>query len=85
MPVRKFRSVSDMPEPPRRIPGDPALYKAIAGVWAFGRAGNPRRFPPGLHKYRSIEDMNRAQDSQLAAHVEALRHRQQAAMKQPSD
>ena len=75
MPVRRFRSIEDMPGSPRRVPGDPALYKAMAGVWAFGRAGNPRRFPPGLYKYRSIEDMNRAQDEQLAEHVGALRRR----------
>jgi hypothetical protein len=72
MPVQKFRSVADMPDPPRRLPGDPALYKAIAGVWKFGRRANPRRFPPGVYKYRSIEEMSRAQEQWLSEHVQAL-------------
>lgn len=72
MPVQKFRSIADMPDPPRRLPGDPTLYQAMAGVLKFGRRANPRRFPPGVHKYHSIEEMNRAQDQWLADHVEAL-------------
>ncbi len=72
MPVRKFRSIADMPDPPRRLPGDPALYRAIATVWGFGRRANPRRFPPGVHKYRSIEEMTRARDEWEAEHVAAL-------------
>jgi hypothetical protein len=72
MPVQKFRSIADMPDPPRRLPGDPALYRAIASAWAFGRRANPRRFPPGVHKYRSIEEMTLARDRWEAEHVEAL-------------
>ena len=72
MPVYKFRSIEDMSAPPRRTPGDPELYQAIANVWHFGRRTNPRRFPPGVRKYRSIEEMNRAQEQWLAEHVEAL-------------
>ncbi len=76
LPVYKFRSIEDMPEPPRRLPGDPALYKAIAGVWEFGRRTNPRRFPPGVQKYRSIQEMDRAQEQWLAEHIaELLRQR----------
>jgi len=73
MPVQKFRSIADMPDPPRRQPGDPALYKAIATVWESSRRANPRRFPPGVYKFRSIEEMNRAQEQWLAEHVAALR------------
>ena len=75
MPVQKFRSVADMPDPPRRLPGDPALYRAIAGIWEFGRRANPRRFPPGVRKFRSVEDMSRAQEQSQAEHIEALRER----------
>jgi hypothetical protein len=72
MPVQKFRSIADMPDPPRRLPGDPALYRAIASVWTFGRRANPRRFPPGVHKYHSIEEMSRARDEWETEHVAAL-------------
>ena len=72
MPVRKFRSVQEMNQPVWRQPGDPMLYRAIAGVWELARRTNPRRFPPGVHKYRSIEEMTRARDEWEAEHVEAL-------------
>ena len=73
MPVRKFRSVEEMPGPARYLPGDPALFRAIAGVWTFGARANPRRFPPGVHRYHSIDEMNRAQERWDAEHVAQLR------------
>jgi len=45
-----------------RQPGDPALYVAIAAVWTAGRRLLPRRFPPGVHRYRSVEAMEAAAD-----------------------
>ena len=68
MPVRKFRSVEDM-KPTWRKPGDPMLYRAIASVWELARRTNPRRFPRGVYRYRSIEEMDRARDSSLAEHL----------------
>jgi hypothetical protein len=60
MPIQKFRSIADVPAPPRRLPGDPALYRAIASVWEMGRRLRPaRRFPAGVHLHRSVEAMNR--------------------------
>ena len=58
MPVRKFRSVEEMEQPRWREPGDPALYQAIARVWAFGRKTAARRFPPGVYRHRSPEELN---------------------------
>lgn len=57
MPVRKFRSVEEMNRPVWRPAGDPALARAIASVWAFGRRVGPRAFPRGVRKFRSVEDM----------------------------
>lgn len=37
MPVRKFRSVEEMNQPVWRDPGDPELYRTIAGLWEVGR------------------------------------------------
>jgi len=73
MPVRKFRSVEEMNQPVWRQPGDPELYRTMAAVWKRGQLMNPRLFPPGVYKYRSIEEMNRAQEESLAGHVTALR------------
>lgn len=58
MPVRKFRRVEDMEQPLWRNPGDPQLYRAIAGVWEFGRRSSRRRFPPGVYRHATIEAMN---------------------------
>ena len=78
MPIRKFRSVEEMNQPPWREPGDPMLYRAIAAVWAFARRTNPRRFPPGVHKYRTIEDMDRARERSLAEHIDMVARQRRA-------
>ena len=76
MPIRKFRSVEEMNQPNWRHAGDPQLYRAMAVVWDLARRTNPRRFPPGVHKYRSIEEMSRARDESLGQHIaELLRQR----------
>jgi hypothetical protein len=72
MPVYKFRSVEEMNQLVWREPGDPTLYRAIAGVWGLARRMNPRRFPPGVHKYRSIEEMDRVREQDLIEHMQAL-------------
>ena len=73
MPIRKFRSVEEMNQPLWRQAGDPQLYRAIAGVWEVARRTNPRRFPIGVHKYRSIDDMSLAREEAIADHVATLR------------
>jgi hypothetical protein len=55
MPVHKYRSVADIPDPPVRRSGDPALYRAMADLWAMGRRLRPQAFAPGVYKARSIE------------------------------
>jgi hypothetical protein len=72
MPVRKFRSVEETNQLPWRQPGDPMLYQAIAGVWQMARRTNARRFPPGVWKYRSVEEMSRAREQSIDEHVKAL-------------
>jgi predicted nucleotidyltransferase len=69
MPVQKFRSIEDTPDPPWRVPGDPELYIALARLWEASRRMRPRQFPPGVYKHRSMEDMNRQQDEWDAAFV----------------
>ena len=73
MPVYKYRSVEEMDAHTWRSPGDPELYRAIRFIWELARRTNPRRFTPGVYKYRDIADMNRADDRRLDEHVEAGR------------
>ena len=57
MPVRKFRNVEELNQPIWRQAGDPALFRAIASVWAFARSTRPITLPPGVRKFRSIAEM----------------------------
>lgn len=58
MPGRRFRTFEEMERACWRLPGDPALYRAIARVWEFGRRSGPRRFVPGVYRYRSLAELN---------------------------
>ena len=62
MPVRKFRTVDELNQPIWRLPGDPALYRTIASLWEVAQATRPRRFPPGVRRFRTI--------AELEAHVD---------------
>jgi len=62
MPIRKFRSIEDMNAPHWRTPGDPELIRAMAHLWEIARRTSTRRYPPGVHKHTSIEDMELAQE-----------------------
>jgi hypothetical protein len=55
MPIKKFRDVSEM----KRIvylPGSPQLVAATRHIWSLSRQICPLRFPPGVHRHRSVED-----------------------------
>lgn len=67
MPVYRYRSVEEMEQPRWREPGDPALYRAIRGLWTMGQRTVRRRFPPGVYKHPSIERL----DAQTEAWAEA--------------
>jgi hypothetical protein len=62
-PVRKFRSAEEMNQPVWRTPGDPALTRAIRELWNTGARTSRRRYPPGVHKHRSVDEMRETQDS----------------------
>jgi hypothetical protein len=74
MPVRKFRDVSEMEDTLWRERG-PELFAAIRRVWDFAARTVQPRFPHGVYKHRSIEEMN-AQDERWAqANFEAFQAR----------
>ena len=72
MPVRKFRSLEEMEDSVWRSPDDPLLARAIAEVWEFAEITCPQRFPPGVHKHRSIEEAQRLREQWNAANFEAF-------------
>jgi len=72
MPVRRFRSIEDMPGAAWYEPGDPHLYVAMRRLREMTRRTLEPRFPPGVHKNRSIAEMNERQDAWELANQLAL-------------
>lgn len=72
MPIRKFRSVEDMPGERGYEPGSPELARAIERVWSFARRTCPRHFPPGVYRHRSIEEAQALREQWEAANFEAF-------------
>jgi len=62
MPVFKYRSVEEIPDETWRTKGDPDLARALDRLWTTSRRLRPRRFPPGVTRHRSIEDMNQQRE-----------------------
>ncbi len=54
MAVRKYRSVEAMPEAAFRAPLDPRNLELACELSEIALRLAPRRFPPGVHRYRSI-------------------------------
>lgn len=62
MPVFKFKTVEEMPGETWRTPGDPELYRTLAQLWSTCHRLRPRRFPLGVSRHRTIDEMNRQRD-----------------------
>jgi hypothetical protein len=71
VPIYRYRSIEEMDAQTWRRPGDPDLYRAMAFVLDLARRTNPRRFTPGVYRYGSIDEMNRADEARLDAHLAA--------------
>lgn len=54
MPVRKYRSVEDMPQAALRTPLDPQNLELACELSRVAARLAPRRFPSGVHRYRSV-------------------------------
>jgi hypothetical protein len=54
MPVRKFRSVAEMPSAAMRATLDPDNLRLACDLSEVGVRLAPRRFPPGLHRFSSV-------------------------------
>jgi hypothetical protein len=74
-PIRKFRSVEEMGGPVWYEYGDPALYRALRHVWGMAHRTLRPRFPPGVHKRRTVEEMNAAQREWDEANFRSYRRR----------
>ena len=63
MPVRKFRSVAEMPSPPPLPPLGPQNLKLACDLSSAATRLRSLRFPPGVYKHRSLSEAQRLRSS----------------------
>lgn len=61
MPIRKFRSVADMPPPPLLPPLTARTLEAACELMELAWRLHPVHRPPGVRKFRSFDDAKRFQ------------------------
>jgi hypothetical protein len=54
MPVFKYRSIEEVPEPALGTPLDPRNLRLACELSAMAVRLAPRWFPSGVHRYRSV-------------------------------
>ncbi len=60
MPVRKFRSVEELPDPATVVSGSAAHWRRVARVWHRAALLARRHRVPGVHRFRSVADPARS-------------------------
>jgi len=78
VPVRKFRSVEEMPDATFAEPGSPRLWEAIQTVWAWADLFSPPRFPAGVYKHRTAAEWNAQTDAWERAAIERATDRSES-------
>ena len=56
MSVRKFRDVAEMEREVWFRRDDPRLFAAMRAVWDFARRTVQPEFPPGVYRFRSVDE-----------------------------
>jgi hypothetical protein len=74
MSVQRYRDVSEMPAVAAGDPKDPVTYARVRELWRFSARHLPALFAPGLYRYRSVEESDRAREEASIARMRALRH-----------
>ncbi len=61
MPVWKYRDVSLMPPPPRPT-REEDLVRRLRALWRRAARFAPTGYPPGVYKFRTIEEAQAARE-----------------------
>ena len=75
MPVLKFRSVEGFAQHERDLwcdEPDEEWFRRIARLWSRSARLNPRKFPPGVRKYRDIQAAQAEREQWLQEHIDSL-------------
>ena len=71
--IQKFKTLEDADKALFCFNPDRSYYERVARLWDFVDWICPRKYPPGVFRYRSIEEANRQADEWLMANVELIR------------
>ncbi len=75
MPIKKFRSIEEMDEARRELwcdKPDAAYFERVGKLWEASSRLNPRKFPRGVFKFRTIEEAQAHREKLLTEHVQRL-------------
>jgi hypothetical protein len=61
--VQKFRSLEEARAALWGDPRDPTYLRRLSWLWRFAQQLAPRRYPRGIHRYRSIDEANRSREA----------------------
>ena len=75
MPFRTLRSLKEAEDALWLDRDDPRLPDAIRELWDMSSRLAPCYFPPGVYKFRSLEEKRRFDEAQRRANVEAQQRR----------
>lgn len=73
MPVRKYRRVEEMQQP---LPGRPLDWQNLERAFELMDLAArmfPMRYPPGVRRFRALEDANRYRDALQTAQIRRAR------------
>lgn len=76
MPVQKFRNIEEMDAARSDLwcdKPDAAYYERLRQLWDRSSRLNPRKWPTGVFKFRSLEEAQAHRDQMLTEHIRRLR------------
>ena len=75
MPFYKFRSIEELDSRHQDLcckdPGED-WFRRVAKLWETSARLNPRRFPPGVYRYRDLAEAQAERERWLREHVTNL-------------
>lgn len=73
MPVYKYKSFEEAERALWNFHPDEAYFQRVAELWEFAKKLNPINYPPGIFKFRNIEEANRHREEVELEHAKKIR------------
>ena len=73
MPVQKFKTFEDAEKALWNLNPDEKYFERIAELWEFANELNPINYPPGVFKFKTLEEANKHREKIEIEHAKRLR------------